>query len=102
MCALEIASNASLYYEALLYRANETKRKHERSILDTSVQPPACFRTRFVLGIKPDYMYNDISPSLAYSRSVQIIYGAVSMDSYLCLFRNLILFFPCPGNESFS
>ena len=87
MCALEIASNAPLYYEALLYRANEAKRKQEHSTVVSSIQPPHCFRTRCVFGIKPDYLYADGSPSLAYSRSIQIIYGTVSMDSYFCLFE---------------
>ena len=66
-------------------RANEAKQKQDQSISVPSVQPPHCLRTRFAFGIKPDYMYADGSPSLAYARSVQIIYGTVSLDScFVC------------------
>ena len=71
--ALEIALNAQLYYEALLYRSSVSTKASFQEI-------PVAVRSRFSTAIRPDYMYDQKKDSHSYKRKVQILYGASQMD----------------------
>ena len=84
MCAYEIAGNAQLYYDALLYHAK--KRRYgdltpEMINQSTISKPPHALRKRFANGILPDYEFENVAPSITYRRNIQITYGAISLDS---------------------
>ena len=84
LCAIEIAKNARLYYDALLYQAK--KRRFDDLVPELSNQanipkPPHALRKRFVNGIIPDYEFKHVAPSITFRRNIQITYGAISLDS---------------------
>ena len=72
--ALEVALDADLYYEALLYRSAV-------SLGEPNKYPkPHAVRSRFSTTIRPDFMYDRKNDSNAYRRKVQILYGASQID----------------------
>ena len=84
MCAFEIARNAQLYYEALIYytrRRQYGSSEQELPIDVHSIKPPRALRKRFSYGIMPDQVLENAVPQISYRRYVQITYGAISLDS---------------------
>ena len=84
VCALEIAGNAQLYYDALLYHANQRRYGYLNPELPNQTiipEPPHALRKRFANGILPDYEFENVAPSITYRRNIQITYGAISLDS---------------------
>ena len=81
MCAAEIARNAALYHEALIYRAVETRRKQRPDMPLPSVTSPNARRMRLSFAIMPDYLNSDVNTSASYRQSVQLSYSAMSMDN---------------------
>ena len=72
--ALEIALNAQLYYDALVYRASVVSGKVMKE------KRPIALRSRFSTAIRPDYMYDQQVDSHSYKRKVQILYGASQLE----------------------
>ena len=54
MCATEIALNAALYYEALVYRAVETRRKQQLDASLPVATSPSARRMRLSFAIMHD------------------------------------------------
>ena len=81
MCATEIALNAALYYEALVYRAVETRRKQQLDASLPVATSPSARSMRLSFAIMPDYISSDVNTAASYRQSVQLSYSAMSMDN---------------------
>lgn len=87
LTALEIATNHSLYYEAMLRSAQKHSSRSEspefyKSLDGCSISQ---FRKQFSYSFKPDYMFVVASHPKQLFCQTKILYGANQLDNWVCL-----------------